>query len=225
MRAFACTVLLLAAWVPGLGQPKRAYLRYNGKDGKGYMAYIDYNRYSKYYDLVSNFKFNRAELSAYNSGIKLIKGKDTRPLVKQDLAGLSLKWCPLRAYQSQAYIYYPANPANNYRIAFTDTTTIEFGHGNVTAFQLLSIKKINERTFNIVRMGADRKTSTTVVHIVDARNGVALFEGLFPGVKYSLMVKADNVHNYPIIVNPGKGKNAPEYPFATPDLRNLIEKI
>jgi len=225
MRVFACTVILIAACVAGFGQAKRGYLRNDGKGANHNMVYIDYDRHSKYYDLVADFNFTPAGLQAYRDGIKLIKGKSTAPFSKKDITGLPLKWCPLLVYQSEPFIYYPANPENNYRMAFNDTTCIEYRADKVTVSQLLSVKKTKDHTYSIVRLGADKKSTTIIVHVVDSKNGMAIFENLIPGVKYTLMAPAQNIHQFEIIVNYSKNHKAPEYPFAVPDLRNIIGKI
>jgi len=224
MRVFGFIVILMTVWITGFGQSKRGYLRNEGKGTNRNMVYIDYDRHSKYYDLICNFKFSPAQLSTYNKAIKLLKGKNIGPLPKRNLAGLPLKWCPLKVYQAECFAYYPANPANNYRIAFNDTTCIEFSGDKVSVSQLLAVKK-KDATYSIVHMGADKKPSTFIIHLVDTYKGRALFENLFPGVQYSLLVPAENLHNFDLIVNYSKNGKAREYEFAPRDILNFAKGL
>jgi hypothetical protein len=225
MRAQVGIIIFIVAGIAALGQSKRAYLHF-GNNGRNFV-YIDYNKKSKYYDLVANFKLNASQRRDYKAQVNNLKAQSNGVLSKKPLGDLPLNLCLLKDYQNESFIYYPADQANNYRIAFNDTTCIEYGR-SVTASQIISVKKTNGHTYTITRKVAGNKLNTIVIHMVevDANKKIAVVEGAATGAKYTMMTPAVNVRNFELIVNPCKNSKCPEYPFnPKPKITGLIESL
>jgi len=100
-----CFVLFNAITLAAFAQSKRVYLLDEGTGAARHTVYIENNRDVQEYNSISSFKFNEFDKSDYKYWIKQLKGKSRSPFTKINVDNLPLKWCSLRVYKGNYYVY------------------------------------------------------------------------------------------------------------------------
>ncbi len=80
--------------------------------------YIEKNRNSNYYKLLTNFKFVDYDLETVRGYNKSFKKRAT-PIKKFDLQNIPKEWLPLYKYKSHYYLYAPSDWGNTGRKMIT----------------------------------------------------------------------------------------------------------
>ncbi len=204
--------------------------RYNDKQYSSYHAiYIESNRASKYYDRISKFE----DTIKYSRTLHL-------DFHKNKLHDLPNKWCRLVVYNGSYYAYAPSDWGNNYRFQINDSATIEYGMegGDMSAIE--SFRKISPKLYQLKEQQAYRSINdlkskmiiTTNIYIIDPRKKIAIFETINASVpatskyrsSYRLMVSADNIKDFPMIVNLCATGKVKEFTSDPINYKELISK-
>ncbi len=165
-------------------------------------VYIENNRTSKYYDRITDF-----DGKDYNENLRYLSDAFKIKFHENNLYGLPRKWCSLMEYKGLYYAYAPSEWGANYQFQINDSsiTYYELDGGIVNA--LISVKKISARQYQLKMTRPERdngvaKTNitTTNIYIIDPVKKIAVFESDY-WPDYQLMVPAENIKMFPLIVN------------------------
>lgn len=230
MKFFGLFVLALTFSLCKAQKRDTVFLLQNRNEQSGYYhkIYVEPDRNSGYYNWVRNFDFDKYERDSYKESLHRLKNKSNNPLKRIQISpGLPTKWSSLYVYKNKYYVYSPSESGFNYRLKFSDTTTIEFTMEGAWASLLTSVNKISKDTYKVTRKSL-YDPNLIIIHIIDASKGIAVFENLFRDPKnrkepvYTLMVSAEHVKDFPLIVNYCETSKTREFKFDKPDFKKLL---
>jgi len=192
--------------------------------------FIDKNKSSKFYDAISRFGFDEYDEESYNHSLEYLKAKNII-LKRKIINGLPLKWIILYKYKDKFYTYYPSDFMNHYKINITDTAFIDYASEGPFGSKIIDFTQIDSNTFRFHLTGGYKHNRELVIHIIDSKNGIAVFEDKFTNSYLEkddkstyLMIDADKIRNFPIIVNYCKTMKQMEFEFDKPDYKKLISR-
>jgi len=194
---------------------KKVYTEYDA-------VYIENNRSSKYYDWIDGFglpsphKAAYRDTSEYKGEIRYLVDTYKVKFHKHNLYGLPTNWCGLIRYKGSYYTYAPCDWMFNFLFQINDSTIIRRTFENDVQ-PIVSFKKISSRKYQLKTYRTDNEIGelpplynfTTNIYILDTVLKIAVFEVIEEGIpvsnknrtSYSLMVSADKIKEFPIIVN------------------------
>jgi hypothetical protein len=186
--------------------------------------FIDNSKTSKFYDNIADFKFYKYEKDTYARSLQYLKDRDLK-LTKTDIKDIPRKWIILKYYKNQFFTYHPSDFYAHFKISISDTALIEHSGEGPIANKIVSFKKINDHTFSLKLSRDDIPKRELAIHIVDKKNGIAIFEMLTDRQKkqYFLMIDARKIRQLPIIVNYCKTQKQAEFDFDEPDYKKLLD--
>jgi hypothetical protein len=186
------------------------FLLRESKNGIYHAIYIDSDKTSMYYDRISNFDFTKSELEDYKSSLDNLKKDNPRILSNHIAIEFPKQWCSLHSFKDRFYVYAPSDYISNFRIAFSDSTYIEyFGDGPTGSF-IHSFAKTDSKSFQFNLNSFGKSERIIKIHILDEMKGIAVFE---ENSNYSLMVRADRIRMFPVIINYCKSQKQLEFEF------------
>jgi hypothetical protein len=199
-------------------------LRENNR-GDYHAIFIENNKASKYYDWIANFKFGEFDTANYVSALAYLKKQDPKPLVKYNFLDLQKQWCPLYVYKASYYLYSPSDYMGNHIVALSDSSYIDYGGDGPTPSRITSFSKTDDKTYKFGIISPGESESTKIIHIIDKEKGIAVFEDISSTGNhiYELMVSANKMRNFPIIVNYCETAKTMEYKFVDPDFQKLLK--
>lgn len=163
--------------------------------------FIDYNANSKFYDLISNFNFHHFDNDSYKYSTdyfkeqKITLGK-AKPVIPWT------NWVTLKQYKGKYYAYHPCDFLFHFRQSINDSTFIDWTGEGPVANKIIEQKKINNKTYEIILTGIYRQDRKLIIHILDKKKGIAIFEEKSGNDrKVYLMIAANKIRSVPIIVN------------------------
>ncbi len=185
--------------------------------------FIDTNKKSKFYDRISDFDFDEYDSVTYNASLGYFKEKSIK-LNKKVVTGLPLKWIELYQYKDEFYVYKPSDFIGHYQVCITDTAFIDYTGEGPLASKIIDFRKIDTNTFKFKLTGAFYGDRTLIIHIIDEKRGIAVFETSFneEDKNFSLMVSAQKIRNFPVIVNYCEDMKQMEFNFDEPDFEKLL---
>lgn len=199
-------------------------LRENSR-GYYHAIFIDTSKLSKFYNRISDFTFGRWDQYDYKISLKYLKEHNLK-LTTRKIGDIPHKWIILKQYKGHFYTYSPSDYYFHYKISITDTTFIDYTGEGPYVSKILDFNKIDDRTYAFKLTGIIDPDRRLVIHLIDKKNGVAVFEentkGRSPG--YYLMIAADKIRNFPIIVNYCKMLKQVEFQFDKPDYQTLLKE-
>jgi hypothetical protein len=197
------------------------FLLQESKKGIYHAIYIDNNKTSKYYDRISAFDFTKSELDDYKSSLENLKKDNPKISANHTAIEFSKQWCSLHSFKDRFYVYAPSDYISNFKIAFSDTTYIEyFGDGPTGSF-IHSFAKTDSNTFQFNLNSFGKSERIIKIHILDEMKGIAVFE---ENANYSLMVRSDRIRMFPVIVNYCKSQKQLEFEFDKINFDKLLSK-
>jgi hypothetical protein len=200
-------------------KPGRIYLLKE----KNHSIFIEKIKNSFFYDKICDFNFGKFDKSSYLSSIDYLKENKIR-LTKVSTGDFPKRWITLKQYKGKFYTYYPSDFYSHYKVGITDTSFIEYTGEGPEAKKIISYKKIDNQTFQFILLGYTLKLEKLTVHLIDIKNGIAVFEENNLGqVNYKLMISADKIRNLPIIVNYCKVQKQVEFHFEKPNFKQLLK--
>ena len=189
------------------------------------VIFIDKNKRSEYYKQIANFSFNSFDSATYNEAIDLIKSSSKTKFPKYKIRDFLKGWVPLYKYKNTYYAYTPSDWGYNNWIKITDSTLIEHDMEGPTPSKINSLRKINPKQFEFRVLDTQQKQRIIKIHIIDLKNEIAVFEffGKHKKHEYKLMVNANKINHFPLIVNYCKDSKVPEMEFNKPHYQQLIK--
>lgn len=197
--------------------------------------FIDKNKSSKFYDEISCFgngTMEDYEEEFYNSSLKYLKANNII-LKRKIINELPSKWIIIYQYKGKFYTYCPSDFMYHYKINITDTAFIDYMVEGPVANKIIDFTKIDDSTFRFHLTGLCKQNRELVIHIIDSKNGIAVFEdkyiNTFGGEKEedartTLMIDVNKIRNFPIIVNYCEQSKQNEFEFDKPDYKKLISR-
>ena len=169
--------------------------------------FIDTNKNSTFYSLVSNFSFNNYDSISYQRSLEYLYAKQLFPH-QQFNNNLPKEWIKLEIYKGVTYVYSPNDFYFHYKIQFTDSVFINWnGEGPEAAF-IHKFQKKNSNTY-VFNLTSESFANTIVtIKFLNKENGIALFQ--FKKKRayskqtlcyYVLMVDVNKMKKLPLLVN------------------------
>lgn len=191
--------------------------------------YIDTNRNSENYKLLSDFSFNENNnLDAYNEKIK----KRKIQLSKISTKALPKEWIPLYSYQNRYYVYKPSEMGELRRRIINDSLLIFWFMDGPLPYVLETISQTGNTGWTVrskdyfVRMEGFVRPEVLNIHIIDPVNQIAIWEYKSNTEKeysYELCIPKEKARNFELIANDSNEK-AMEFEFDQLDFKKLLRK-
>lgn len=183
-----------------------------------HVIYIDTARNSPYYKKLSDFSMDKHSRERFREELAQLK-KNGR-LTRHRITGIAKRWITLRYYKNKYYLYVPCDDHGIHeKISLTDTAFLhDYGEGMLPQ-RINSFRKQDAKTFALSLTGRENKTTMLVIHMVDAKKGIAVFEEV--GKRFRLMADITRIRQFPIIVN-HCGEKRDEFKLDEPDYLKLI---
>jgi hypothetical protein len=128
-------------------------------------------------------------------------------------------WVTLKQHKGQYYAYHPCDFLFHFRQSINDTTFIDWTGEGPVANKILEQKKIDSKTYEFILTGIYDQDRILIIHILDKKKGIAIFEekrGKDRNVY--LMIADDKIKSVPIIVNHCPTQKQTELEFDAIDL-------
>ncbi len=185
--------------------------------------FIDTDKNSKFYNQISDFSFSEFDKDSYNYSMEYFNENNIL-LTKTIIKDIPKEWICLKFYKGEFYSYKPSDFYTHYQASINDTTFIDHTGEGPVANKILSFSKTDSITFEFKLNGLYNKERDLVVHIIDEKNGIAVFEEKTTEQDsfYYLMISAEKVRNLPIIVNYCETQKQIEFHFDEPDYKKLL---
>jgi hypothetical protein len=125
-------------------------------------------------------------------------------LIKKTPVIPQTKWVKLIQYKGTFYAYSPCDLYSHYKISINDTTFLDWTGEGPDANKIINQKKIDDKTYEFQLTGIGKKNRKLIIHIIDNKNGIAVFEETSYNLNeryYYLMIAADKIKTVPLIVN------------------------
>lgn len=165
--------------------------------------FFEPNKDSKYYRYVADFNFNEFDKRDYEGAVQKLKKNNPAPFPSYNFGKLPRQWCLLFSHKGQLCIYSPSDYISNYQAAISDSTFIDYYGDGIMASRMQSFKQKNNKTYHFKLVNPSKNEKTLIIHWVDPLKGIAIFEtpDKESPYRFRLMVQADKVKNFPLIVN------------------------
>lgn len=189
--------------------------------------YVDHSRSNALYSLMDADAWTFLGINdlVYQNSLDFLKGNNGFFIKKTPVLPFT-RWLPLKQYKGDFYIYSPCDFSTFCSASVNDTTFIDWIGGNPTANIITEQKAIDNTTYEFRLTGVYDQDRKIAIHILDNNKGIAVFEESVVGkpVKHYLMVSADKLERFPIIVNTCKTPKAHELDFVEPDYAKLLKQ-
>lgn len=189
------------------------------------VVFIDTHSNSDYYNIIETNRYNRLDSSAYFDTINFFKKVD--PENSQNISPeIPRDWRTLKKYQGNFYLYAPGEWGNNYWVHLGNNILFEWTFNDGSwPLNITSIKAINKNLYQVALSDIYTGSRILNIHLIDSKRLVAVFEdtSIKGEDRFTLMVAASSIRNYPIIVNYCKNQKCfEEFEFDKPDYPALI---
>lgn len=192
-------------------------------NGKLQSIFIDNNKDSEFYNKISHFNFGKFDNDNYKYSTDYLK-KNKLALVKTKPTISWTNWVALKQYKGSFYAYHPCDFLFHFKQSINDTTFIDWTGEGPIANKIIEQKKIDNKTYEIRLTGIHDQDRKIIIHIIDRKKGIAVFEQTTNGADklYYLMIAADKIKNVPIIVNHCPTQKQSELEFDKTDFKSLL---
>ncbi|MGG7035932.1 MAG: hypothetical protein ACI7YS_12170 [Flavobacterium sp.] len=142
---------------------------------------------------------------------------------KLQVQGLAKKWVPIYLYKYNYYMYIPCDLGLSHRIYLSNS------HITVEGFELYNYKlnsKIQKfkNSYKFRYIDSDNKNVSVEINIVDTQKGIAIFNFIKNKISsQQLMVDADKLKLFPLIVNDCRYSKTSEFKFDKIDYEKLLK--
>ncbi len=220
-------IIVIGLTFPLYGQVK-IYTTFIQKDrllGTAQSIYFDNNRNSKFYKNINYWKFIEFDKESYKQSIKYLK-KNKLKLIKTIPIIPWTKWVTLKQYKGKFYAYYPCDFYGHFRQSINDTTFIDWTGEGPIANKIINQIKIDPNTYEFKLAGFYYKNRKLIIHIIDHKKGIAVFEDTNNGSNrnYYLMIESTKLNTVPLIVNNCETEKQPELGFDKTNFVELLKK-
>lgn len=175
-------------------------------------VFIMSNRSSVFYKRITDFTMDNYEIGSYVNSIKEQTQGNRIQLKKHDMQGLPQNWVKVIAYKGKYYPYlYERLGGERYQI--NDSAMVNYWMDGPVAKPIAVVKKLSSETYE-VRLKAylhfddkvlphlNNREDTIRIYFISQKNDIAVFKELGnDDYEYRLMIDADKINNYPILVS------------------------
>lgn len=194
--------------------------------GEYYHAIFIDKANSEYYNTIINRTNNDVDSLDFQENIQEFRKKYPQGFTKHDLGDFERNWVPIYLYKGKYYVYAPSEWGFNNWVSITDSFLIEYSFDDCADPAVIkSIAKKNDNNLSLdIEKSCTQGTSINIT-VIDPKNQIAIFE--YPDYKeslrYRLMVSANKVRNFPIIVNYCEVQKQYELEFDKVDYLQLLK--
>lgn len=202
------------------------FLKKDSLYGAAQSIYIETRAGTKFHDRINNWTLDEYQDGSYQYSINYLKEQKQRLTKKTSVVPFT-KWLPLVQHKGKLYAYHPCDFYHYYKLSVNDTTFIDWTEEGPVANKILKQKKIARNTFELSLTGVYEKDRTLIIHIIDNKKGIAVFEETINGTdkSYYLMVAAESLNAVPMIVNNCEHNKQLEWQFdEEPNYAELLRK-
>ncbi len=194
--------------------------------GNYHADYIERNRQSISYKHVLNFILDSLQNIEYRESLQALKHRIKKRFKRYNLLGLPKQWLPLYRYKDKYYVYEPCDGGALDRKRITDSTMVYWGFEPYLEV-LQQVKKLNHHTWYLESYpkGIDSTTSRLTIHIIDPKNGIAVWEDTSEPSKYryQLCVAKEKAANFDMVVDYCPDVRSSEFMFDKIDYAALLK--
>ena len=162
-----------------------------------------------------------------NEGVSAIKeNTGKKKLKKHNMFGLPKNWLPVHYYNGNYYLYAPSDWGNAGRRILSDSVFINWYMDGPYPQLLQSVSKEKASTYTIKYQREKDDLQTLVIHIIDPKINLAVWEYQRDDGKpssYKLYVAAPSAANFNMIVNHSNYQKQMEFKFQEPDYQKLLK--
>lgn len=185
-------------------------------------VYFEPDRNSRLYRELTNFELGDFRGPAYRNSMEQLRRR-----------GLKLKpirnvlpwrqWVKLERYKGEFHVYKPCDFFVHYQWSINDTTLIDWTGEGAFGTMVLSQRKLDAKTFQILYTGEPKQSAELTIHLVDQARGIAVFRYVWSpkDTSYRLMIAAAKIRSVPLIVNHCPTGKRGEFSFDEPDWKVL----
>jgi hypothetical protein len=220
------TVIIIGLTIPAFGQVDTIFIQKDSLLGTAQSIFFDNNPNSIYYDKINYWGFLTFDNESYNNSMDFLKENDLA-LIKKTPIIPQTKWVTVKQYKGTFYAYHPCDFYSHYRISVNDTTFIDWTGEGPEANKIITQKKIDDKTYEFQLSGISNKNRKLIIHIIDNKKGIAVFEETGDNVNesyYYLMIASDKIKTIPLIVNNCETYKQIELHFDKPNYIELLIK-
>jgi hypothetical protein len=208
---YILTILIIGVALQLYGQHSvkdTTFIVKNKVFGRIRSIFIDNNKNSSFYRDISSFDatpFEKADSFSLN-----YLRKDRQILTKTKIVIPYKKWVALYQYKGKFYVYRPSDFLNHFMQSVNDSIFIDWTGEGPIANKIITHRKINRTTYEFKLTGIYDANRTILIHIIDFKKGIAIFEQTVndSATSYYLMIAADKIRSVPVIVNHSSDKQA-----------------
>lgn len=185
--------------------------------------FIDDEGNSKFKKEKSNFSFDDFDKTTFENSLKTII--NNKIILKNfDIGSLPKKWIELFQYKGQFYTYYYCDFCGDYKLEFKKNMIVETNCEGPNVIAVSYFHKINSKTFELKTFNESNESTKTIIHIIDFKKGVAVFEKLIgKESSYQLMLDVSKINQFPMIINNCPISKQSEFKeFETPNFKELL---
>lgn len=191
------------------------------QDGHYHAIFIEPNKHAETYNLICTSSFNDYDSLSYTQSLKDADEQQHNSWKHFEIKNICTNWIPLYSYKGNHYVYLPSDYGNINNFLINDSTTIQFNMDGPWGFRTLSFEKAGKDSYTIIRQTYDGMVDTLLIHPIDNIKGAAVFEFRKEGnAVFSLMLKANAVRHYPLIINYSEYQKQMEFQFDTIEFKN-----
>lgn len=219
------TAIIVGLTFPVFGQTDTIFIQKDSLLGTAQSIFFDKNPNSIFYDKINYWDFLAFEHESYKNSMDFLKEHKLKPTKKTPVIPQT-KWITLKQYKGTFYAYHPCDFYSHYRISINDTTFIDWTGEGPEANKIITQKKIDDKTYEFQLSGITNKNRKLIIHIIDNKKGIAVFEetsGNASESYYYLMVASDKIKTVPLIVNNCETYKQIELSFDKPNYGELLK--
>ena len=167
------------------------------KDG----VFIVNDKASDYYESITDFKIDGSKKKFYKEALGQIPKERGHALKKHNRLGLPQNWVQMVYYEGKYYPYYHSLIGDE-RLQINDSTRVDYFADGPLPVKVIDIKRISPLHYELV-WGYDDNVWEVNIYIIDKENQIAVFDygDKETTYRYNLMVNADSVKKFPIMVS------------------------
>jgi len=219
-------VIIIVLTFPAFGQADSIFIQKDSLLGTTQSIFFDNNRNSKFYDKINYWGFLNFDNQSYQNSMDFLK-ENKLILTKKTPVISQTKWVTLKQYKGKFYAYHPCDFYSHFRISINDTTFIDWTGEGPEASKIVAQKKIDDKTYEFQLTGIAKKGRKLIIHIIDSKKGIAVFEETNDEADksyYYLMVASDKIRTVPLIVNNCETEKQWELDFDEPNFSELLKR-
>ena len=177
-------------------------------DSLYHRVFIDTNKKSEFYSLVSDFKISGFDKDTYKRSLNYLYSKKYFPKKNKFLKQIPSEWVMLESYKGKIYVYSPADYYFHYKVKLTDSLFIDWTGEGPEATYIQKFTKINTSTYQFILRSETHHFRELTIKYIDHEKGIALFQSKEYNsslkkmeVSYQLMVDVKKMRTIQLLVN------------------------